>query len=367
MSIVTRIATLGLALAALLAGASPRAAAAPGQPGLVLGGLDPVALSEGREEPGVSAASVVSGRYIYRFSSPEHRRTFLADPLRWGVQYGGACAKIRVLGGQGSPTRWHVHEGRLYLFASDICRDRFRADPKAFLDHADAPAAPTPREAAAARTVLDRAARAYGPAFDRLRTLELAHSADYTNRDSSVSTARRLAQWAFPDRYREHEEWPTLTHGHASDARGSFQFDGPVEWRHDADVRRIVERRKWREPLLLVRARRDRAFVARWAAREELAGELADVVEVSVHGATTVLAVGTASGRVLEARFRAPTNTGQRPIVLRYSEFREHEGLTLPHVIDQVVDGKVTRSPRLRLEAVRPDVALPAGRFKPGS
>jgi hypothetical protein len=354
------VATLSLAAAWPLA-----AHAAPGKPRLALDGRDPVALCEGRDVAGSEADSVALGRFIYRFESAASRERFLADPVRWSIQNGGACGKMGVLSGLGSPSRWLVHEGRVYVFASDICRERFLAEPAAFVHRTDAVPAPSPEEAKRARQALDRAARAYGKGFDRLRSLELAIEADYVGRDSSISTGRQLHQWEFPGRYREHEEWPTITYGHSVDGSSSFQFERDDDWVDDAQVTAIVRMLMWREPLLLVHSRRDPALVARHLGQEMVAGETADLVQVAIHGATTVLAVGTRSGRVLEARFPARTNFGDRPVVQAYSDFRAANGLSLPHRSVRLEDGKPSRSPILRLTAVRTDVTFPSGRFAP--
>ena len=341
------------------------AQARPGTPVLALRGLDPVALVEGRELPGAEGDTLVAGRYVYRFASGANRQRFLADPVRWGIQNGGGCGKMGALSGAGSPERWHVQDGRIYVFASERCRERFVADPAAYRHHADPVPTPSRDEARKALAVLDRAARAIGPALDGASTLELEVVASYVGRDSSVSTARRLHQWQFPARYREHEEWSGKPYGYALDGESSFQFDADVEWVHDTSVVAVVLQRTWQDPLLLVRSRRHPGLVARWAGTTTVAGEEADRVEVAIHGATTVLSVARASGHVLEAEFTARLNEGDRRVRQRWSDFRPEGGLVLPHASERWLDGVLLHSPRLALTAARTDVRFPEGHFSP--
>jgi putative intracellular protease/amidase/YHS domain-containing protein len=101
-----------------------------------LGGRDPVLLTEGREVAGEQALEVTHGRYRYRFASAETKGRFLADPARYSIQLDGACAFMATSGaepGSGDPARYHVHDGRIYIFASENCRNSFKAAPTRYL------------------------------------------------------------------------------------------------------------------------------------------------------------------------------------------------------------------------------------------
>ena len=58
----------------------------------VLSGLDPVRLIEGRDVRGLESLWVDRGSYRYVFESAATRQQFLADPERYEIQLGGACA-----------------------------------------------------------------------------------------------------------------------------------------------------------------------------------------------------------------------------------------------------------------------------------
>jgi len=101
-------------------------------PPAALEGLDPVLLAQGKEEPGKQELTARHGRFSYVFTTAATRDQFLQDPERWGIQLGGACARM------GDPVRgnadsYYVHEGRIYVFGSDACYRLFKENPKRFL------------------------------------------------------------------------------------------------------------------------------------------------------------------------------------------------------------------------------------------
>ena len=97
------------------------------KPKLALKGLDPIALAEGKEVPGKALIGATYGLFEYQFASEENRKEFLKDPEGHGVQFGGACGKMGPFSGMGSPERYFVHAGKIYLFASEGCRDGFKS------------------------------------------------------------------------------------------------------------------------------------------------------------------------------------------------------------------------------------------------
>lgn len=113
----------------------PETAEAPIQKLLALGGLDPVALVCGEEVEGEASLLAEDDRYRYRFANERNRRAFAADPGRYRIEYGGACAGMRgeTGPGTGDPGIFLVHGGRIYIFASDNCRVDFLTDPAGFI------------------------------------------------------------------------------------------------------------------------------------------------------------------------------------------------------------------------------------------
>src|SRR5215212_11103837 len=61
---------------------------------IVLEGLDPVMLSQGKEVQGDMKYKVTRGQFQYLFASAENKATFEKDPARYEIQLGGHCARM---------------------------------------------------------------------------------------------------------------------------------------------------------------------------------------------------------------------------------------------------------------------------------
>lgn len=116
---------MACAVLALVAGAAGIEAPA------ALRGLDPVLLAEGTEVAGKEAFSASHGRFRYVFASAQNKARFEAEPQRYAIQLDGACARMQ--GAEGSPDRFYVHEGRIYIFGSEACLKAFQAEPALYL------------------------------------------------------------------------------------------------------------------------------------------------------------------------------------------------------------------------------------------
>ena len=106
-------------------------------PASVLMGLDPVLLTRGEEVAGVEEIWLEHGGYRYLFASAESRDRFNSEPDLYEIQFDGACAYMASSGarpGSGNPDRYWVHDGRIYIFATENCRVTFKADPGRYLD-----------------------------------------------------------------------------------------------------------------------------------------------------------------------------------------------------------------------------------------
>jgi putative intracellular protease/amidase/YHS domain-containing protein len=105
-------------------------------PAAALRGLDPVLLTEGRDVEGRETLDATHEGYRYLFSTEESRAKFLKSPASYSIQLQGACALMARSGsapGSGDPSRYLVHDHRIYVFATEGCRDSFKADPARYL------------------------------------------------------------------------------------------------------------------------------------------------------------------------------------------------------------------------------------------
>jgi len=101
---------------------------------------DPVLLiGTGEKLEGVSTREAIYGNYRYRFATDASKRAFDAMPARFAIAFGGGCARMGPLSGSGDVKRFEVVDEKLYIFASDACRDGFVKDAKPFLEVVDQP------------------------------------------------------------------------------------------------------------------------------------------------------------------------------------------------------------------------------------
>jgi YHS domain-containing protein len=119
----------------ILAGALSQAA----QPSVIqksdavvpLKGLDPVKLAKGKEVKGDDKIAVTRGGFRYLFSSAENKALFEKEPKIYEIQMGGSCPVVP--GAEGDPDRFVVYKERIYIFASDMCVESFKAKPEEFV------------------------------------------------------------------------------------------------------------------------------------------------------------------------------------------------------------------------------------------
>jgi hypothetical protein len=106
-------------------------AAMPGQaaePGLAIGGYDPVAyFTQGAATKGDPSYEYVWDDDRYRFSSAENRELFKAHPDQYAPQFPGFCAMSLAVGDKvdPNPENWLISDGHLYLFGKTIGPEKF--------------------------------------------------------------------------------------------------------------------------------------------------------------------------------------------------------------------------------------------------
>jgi hypothetical protein len=123
---------LGLALlgAGSTVAAAARSEAAEKAP-LAIKGYDPVAyFTIGSPTRGLPDLEFEWDEHLYRFSRPEHRELFRADPVRYAPQFANVCTMALTRGEieEASPEYWLVSAGKLYLFGKPIGPEIFQRD-----------------------------------------------------------------------------------------------------------------------------------------------------------------------------------------------------------------------------------------------
>jgi len=126
-----RLALFLVLLTAVAPAAVAQSPAAGEQVPLAIKGYDPVAyFTAGAPVRGLPELEYVWDEQRYRFSRPEHREAFRADPVRYAPQFASLCAMSLARGesAEANPEYWLVSEGRLYLFGKPTGPKLFAQD-----------------------------------------------------------------------------------------------------------------------------------------------------------------------------------------------------------------------------------------------
>ncbi len=368
-------------IAALLLAAGPlvpHLSDPPSRTEPALRGLDPVLLcEESAETPGRQDLQVTHGRFTYCFSGAETRVRFLDDPERFGIQWGGGCGAMGPLSGIGSPERWAVHAGRIYIFASDGCREGFLDAPERFVV---APAEPPtfPEEEGEVRwkagaAMLLQAVRAHGgvQAIDAPRALRLVYQGtqdDWTHRIELVFTRDALERssiWTPPadGAAREVTRWVLAESAFVDEGGAVFPVTSPDQV---LDLRRFAHR----EPIALLWASAGSDLLAAWTGTSKLPGNPGvRVVDVIVHhaGLVTTLHLDPESCKILGLSWRGRAIDGvTRDVVEVFTDWRDVGGALIPTGRTVMVDGEVTPSLALTWNTAELLARVPAHSFERG-
>lgn len=346
-----------LALFAALAACAAPPTVAPPQPGLALAGLDPIELAAGREVAGRPSQTAVYEDLEYRFATAETLAKFRSAPAAHAAQFGGACARMGPLSGLGSPDRWLVHEGRIYLFASEACRKAFAQRPAAFLPPDTPRPAPSLAEAAAGRVLLDRAVAAHGGAA----RLQAWRDWSYRRTGTSGQARRELqltARW--PDAVRIDDAWfqddQVWRYRRVVDSQHAFFVDTGTPRPMHADARFEMRCETLREPAYALRRALDgEATVS--------AAPDGSTFVVWQQGCRTEFTLGD-DDTIASARFvgRGP-NLTFGTVERRYGDYVDCAGIRLPTAVEVAFDGKVAASLAERRLDQSVDTGVPAAAF----
>jgi YHS domain-containing protein len=98
---------------------------------LAIRGYDPVAyFTLGAPARGLAQLEYEWDEQRYRFSRPEHRELFKANPARYAPQFANRCAMALTRGEihEPHPEYWLIIEGKLYLFGTRSGPELFKRD-----------------------------------------------------------------------------------------------------------------------------------------------------------------------------------------------------------------------------------------------
>ncbi len=108
---------------------------------VAVSGYDPVAYFT-KGEPTKGSVEITTNYMgaIWRFSSEENAKLFLADPSKYAPQYGGYCSWAAAAGytASGDPKRWKIVDGKLYLNYNGRIQKRWEKDIPGFIEQGNA-------------------------------------------------------------------------------------------------------------------------------------------------------------------------------------------------------------------------------------
>lgn len=332
------------------------------KPKLALKGLDPIALAVGKELPGKASIGATYGLFEYHFASEENRKEFLKDPEGHGVQFGGACGKMGPFSGMGSPDRYFVHAGKIYLFASEGCRDGFKSAPEQHIEVSNPVPTGTGLEKQKGLELIELVLRGFGgkEKVDGLKSLEIHEASVYVTDGKETAYPHRL-KFRFPMEVLLEDDFGSI-YGFVVAGDKASQFAKEEMWPLESLVRDVARRQVLRYPILMLKNREHKDFVA-FARADGVVGEKSvKRLEVALHGATSTWSIDPVTGRILEVAYigRSARNGNQ---AIRYSDFREIDGIILPHARVRSFNGKESTSPAIRLERYVVNEAIDDPRF----
>ena len=303
--------------------------------------LDAVALIEGREVAGEDALVVTHAGFRYLFADETNRTAFQAEPERYAAQLGGSCGRMGPLSEPASPKRWLVHQGKLFFFGSDNCRETFRKDPDSVSFGDDPAPEPTAETARLGLALMYRALAAHGghEAIDELEGFHRERSA-IVDRGGKPSHQHFTETMRFPDKVRVTSRRDDRESVLVDDGSAGF-FGGAEGPRRMIPLQReALAERFARDPLVVLRMRtRDDYRTA--AIGEGKAGPVdVDLLRISFAGFTSVLALNKQSGRIESIRFRGRGPGAIYGEVERFfSDYRRFEGVLLPQTVSGTWNG----------------------------
>jgi YHS domain-containing protein len=308
---------------------------------------DAVALiDQGKEIEGSVDFQQSHGRYLYLFSTAENRDKFKADPAKYEIQCGGACARMGPLSGEGSTKIFAVHDGRLYLFASEQCKRTFIASPEKFIERDDPKPEVSDESQRRARVLLDHV-RAHSGMLSKSREIKTLRER-LTRAEESGGTVHSVTDTVtilLPDGVRHDTCWGSDCW--SSVVRGSegWSIDSKGAQPLEDSQRKALMREAGRHPLMLIAQRDKPGFVVSQGERRMLQIKGEGEVEIATaviywDGAVTTIGVD-APGRVRLVAYcgRGPDLT-IGDIEKIYSQFHNVEGRELRGRVEVTFNGK---------------------------
>ncbi len=298
-----------------------------------LKGNDPVELCKGNTVVGKADLTHKHGLYTYQFSNQDNLDAFKKDPERWGIQLGGACGNMGPLSGRGDAERYWVYKGRIWIFASELCRATFSRDPENFLDMPDAPLKATVAEQKAARAILDKVVEAHGgwKAISGIKTFVWEYASTYKGSGGKDATYTETFGMQHPGVFYSGSAWETGSGYNYGTMKEGWGYDAIDKFALVKDELTYLQRNTIKHPILLLRASRDFAFAAKLAGQVKAEGlGTCDAVQVHTLGKTVTLLIDAKTHRIVGTQSRDRTGGPYRMVTRTWSDPKPVAGVLVP-------------------------------------
>lgn len=314
--------------------------------------FDPIALAQGHETPGDPALSATHNLYTYHFASQSNLDIFLADPDLHAIQFNGACARMGPLSAPSNARRFAVHDNRIYLFASESCRETFLKHADDLLDTDDRTPLPVQCEDVRGHELLALATTWIGgqSALDSITTYTERQAIPYVSANETMDHHTTLALEFTPEgqltrAYRQ-DDWhhygawgESLTPDNAWQHARQRENGPTTNTALVPSQRRALERTLARSLVVALRAAHLPDALLYRASNSTIPGPTDSdppiaVENLSIHhnGVTTTLSIDPATGQIHAVTFRAHggphSMLGRR--TYRFTQYTTIAGLQLP-------------------------------------
>lgn len=315
-------------------GAEPPATPTPPKPpplGTIT--VDVVELIDtGKGADGVEANVVEHGNYRYLFASAKSKEAFSANPVKYEVQQGGACGRMGPLSGACRSDIYSVHQGKLYLFASEVCRETFTKAPEKCIESDEAPPAADASALSEGGALVGKCVEWMGGAarVDSLKSIEMRRekTRDYQGKPTREAAGVTLLFTA--GAVRRDYTWDRSMTSDILGPGGAYSSAPDCAYRplHSAQAR-ALERLRDGNVLSMLRSRGKPGFAA--AALPAREGEDFRRVVCSLGGVNTTLLIAPGDGALRGMAYRG---RGERALIgtieRRYTAFATVGGIKLP-------------------------------------
>lgn len=335
--------------------------------------VDPIELIGGREVAGNPDLRIEHEGIEYRFATPENKAAFEKDPAKYEVADGGACGRMGPLSGLGDARRHAVHNGRIFFFSSDGCREGFLKDPAAHIETADEKIFGSHEQVLQGRATLDKML-AWAGGAERLKALTTyrataARKEMQGDKEWAVTNETAIA---FPSKCFQKEAWNEFWFSTASTPDGGAMASSKGNLRIAESRTRAFNRTMARWPVVILKAYADGApgadcpgLIVIGDGEGTLSGEPVEFVKVWLNGAASRLTIDKATGRLLQLGFHGRESSMRVADSVRtYTAYATVDGVTLPTAYTVWFNGKDLPAAAAKIDAFEVNPKLPDSNFE---